>query len=142
MKKVILALNNILRIVKNIRLRKYGILEGKNLIILSDKQFSKVNAPIPSLLAVSAVHHFLIKEGLRMKTSLVIETGEARELHHFAVLSGFGAEAINPYLAFETIRSFVPDSEVKISEENFIKAANKAQLSIGIVDLLGTILDT
>ncbi len=106
------------------------ILEGKNLIILSDKQFSKVNAPIPSLLAVSAVHHFLIKEGLRMKTSLVIETGEARELHHFAVLSGFGAEAINPYLAFETIRSFVPDSEVKISEENFIKAANKAQLKI------------
>ena len=53
-----------------------------------------------------------------MKASLVIETGEARELHHFAVLSGFGVEAINPYLAFETIRSFVPDSEVKLSEEN------------------------
>ena len=105
--------------------------DGKNLIILSDKNFSQVNAPIPSLLAVSAVHHFLIKEGLRMKVSLILETGEARELHHFAVLSGFGAEAINPYLAFNTIRSIVEkDSDYERAVSNFIKASNKALLKI------------
>ena len=106
------------------------VLRGKNIVILSDRGFSKVNAPIPSLLASSAVHHFLIKEGLRMKVSLVLETGEARELHHFAVLSGFGVEAINPYLAFDTIKSIVDESDFKIAQENFIKAANKAQLKI------------
>ena len=106
------------------------ILNGVNIIILSDRGFSRVNAPIPSLLGVSALHHFLINEGLRMKVSLVIETGEARELHHFAVLSGFGVEAINPYLAFETINSMVDIENYKIAEDNFIKAANKAQLKI------------
>ena len=106
------------------------ILEGKNLIILSDRNFSKVNAPIPALLASSAVHHFLIKEGLRMRASLILETGEARELHHFAVLSGFGAEAINPYLAFDIIESIVEPSDFDQSKSNFIKAANKAQLKI------------
>ena len=106
------------------------IKEGKNIIILSDLNFTKKLAPIPSLLAVSAVHHYLINEGLRMKASLIIETGEARELHHFAVLSGFGVEAINPYLAFNTIHSLVSDSDYKVAETNFIKAANKAQLKI------------
>ena len=106
------------------------ILEGKNIIILSDRAFSKVNAPIPALLASSAVHHFLIKEGLRMKASLVLETGEARELHHFAVLSGFGIEAINPYLAFDTINSLVKSNQIELATKNFIKAANKAQLKI------------
>ena len=106
------------------------ILEGKSIIILSDKEFSKVNAPIPSLLASSAVHHYLIKEGLRMKASLILETGEARELHHFAVLSGFGIEAINPYLAFNTIRSIVKTKNYEEAKNNFIKAANKAQLKI------------
>ena len=106
------------------------ILEGKNIIILSDRSFSKVNAPIPALLASSAVHHYLIKEGLRMRASLILETGEARELHHFAVLSGFGIEAINPYLAFDTIKSIVKSNEVEFAVNNFIKAANKAQLKI------------
>ena len=106
------------------------ILEGKSLIILSDKNFSKVNAPIPALLAVSAVHHFLIKEGLRMKASLIVETGEARELHHFAVLAGYGAEAINPYLAFDTISSMVQHEDFNKAENNFIKACNKSILKI------------
>ncbi len=102
------------------------IQDGYNIIILSDKNISKVNAPIPSLLAVSAVHHYLIRQGLRMKTSLVVETGEARELHHFAVLFGYGAEAINPYLVFDTISSLVNKENYELSEKNFIKASGKA----------------
>ena len=109
---------------------KNHILEGSNILILSDKKISNVNAPIPALLAVSAVHHYLIKEGLRMKTSLVIETGEARELHHFSVLFGYGVEAINPYLAFETIKTLTTESDWVKAEENFIKASQKAVLKI------------
>ena len=102
------------------------ISDGFNIIILSDRNISKVNAPIPSLLAVSAVHHYLIKQGLRMKTSLIVETGEARELHHFAVLAGYGAEAINPYLVFDTISSLVQKKDYEVSQKNFIKASGKA----------------
>ena len=58
---------------------------------------------MPALLATAAVHHHLVRQGLRMQTGLVVETGEAREVHHFCVLAGYGAEAINPYLAFETL---------------------------------------
>ena len=105
---------------------KNQILEGSNILILSDRKISNVNAAIPALLAASAVHHFLIKEGLRMKTSLVMETGEARELHHFSVLFGYGIEAINPYLAFETIKSITNRDDWQKSEDNFIKASQKA----------------
>ena len=105
---------------------KSSISDGFNVLILSDRNISKVNAPIPSLLAVSAVHHYLIEQGLRMKTSLIVETGEARELHHFAVLAGYGAEAINPYMVFETISSLVQEKDYKIAENNFIKASGKA----------------
>ncbi len=94
---------------------KSQILDGTSILILSDKNVSKVTAPIPSLLAISCVHHFLIKEGLRMKVSLVVETGEARELHHFAVLSGYGAEAINPYLVFDTISTLVEKKDYESS---------------------------
>ena len=69
----------------------------------------------PRLLAVAAVHHHLIRQGLRMQTGLVVETGEAREVHHFCVLAGYGAEAINPYMAFETLEQIRvrsrPDAE-------------------------------
>ena len=106
------------------------VAEGKNIIILSDKNVSNVNAPIPSLLAVSAVHHFLIKEGLRMNVSLVLETAEARELHHLAVLIGYGAEAINPYLAIDTIKSLVENKNKQQSIEMFKKASGKAILKI------------
>ena len=109
---------------------KNHILEGSNILILSDKNISNVNAPIPALLAASAVHHYLIKEGLRMKTSLVMETGEARELHHFSVLFGYGIEAINPYLVFETIKNLTSQKDWENSEENFIKASKKAVLKI------------
>ena len=109
---------------------KSQILEGKNILILSDKNISNVNAPIPCLLAASAVHHFLIKEGLRMKASLVVETGEARELHHFSVLFGYGIEAINPYLAFDTIKNLTDKNDWEKAENNFIKASQKAVLKI------------
>ena len=77
--------------------------KGYNIIILSDKRTSAQLAPIPTLLAVGAIHHHLIQEGLRNQTSLIIEGGDIRETHHFATLIGYGANAINPYLAFSTL---------------------------------------
>ncbi len=76
---------------------------GYNIIILSDRLISHSRVPIPALLATAAVHHQLIRKGLRTSVGLVVETGEPREVHHFCVLAGYGAEAINPYLAFETL---------------------------------------
>ncbi len=76
---------------------------GHNILILSDRAVSVERVPIPALLATSAVHHHLIRQGLRTRTGIVVETGEAREVHHFCVLAGYGAEAINPYLAFATV---------------------------------------
>ncbi|QDP23788.1 glutamate synthase large subunit [Bradyrhizobium cosmicum] len=80
-----------------------AVREGVNIIILSDRMVGSDRVPIPSLLACAAVHHHLIRTGLRTSVGLVVESGEPREVHHFACLAGYGAEAINPYLAFETI---------------------------------------
>ncbi|TYL82212.1 glutamate synthase subunit alpha, partial [Bradyrhizobium rifense] len=80
-----------------------AVREGVNIIILSDRMVDTDRMPIPSLLACAAVHHHLIRTGLRTSVGLVVESGEPREVHHFACLAGYGAEAINPYLAFETI---------------------------------------
>ena len=80
-----------------------AVREGINIIILSDRMAGSDRIPIPSLLACAAVHHHLIRTGLRTSVGLVVESGEPREVHHFACLAGYGAEAINPYLAFETI---------------------------------------
>ncbi|MGZ8215064.1 MAG: glutamate synthase large subunit, partial [Methylosarcina sp.] len=79
------------------------VLDGNNILVLSDRDVDAAHVAIPALLATSAVHHFLTREGLRTKVGLVIETGEAREVHHFALLAAYGAEAINPYLAFDTL---------------------------------------
>ena len=111
-----------------------AIKKGNNIIILSDRKMNMNRVAIPALLATSAVHHYLIKKGLRTKTGLVIETGEVCQLHHFAVLAGYGAEAINPYLAFETLYDIanqisLRDSRKKI-ENQYIKAVNKAILKI------------
>ncbi|MDH3648096.1 MAG: glutamate synthase large subunit [Saprospiraceae bacterium] len=76
---------------------------GRNILVLSDKQADAYKAPIPSLMAVGAIHHHLIKTGLRTETSLVIEAGDVRETHHYATLIGYGANAVNPYMAFATI---------------------------------------
>jgi len=80
-----------------------------NIIVLSDRGVGPDRIPIPALLATAAVHHHLIRKGLRTSVGLVVETGEAREVHHFACLAGYGAEAINPYLAFDTLAAMAPD---------------------------------
>ncbi|MFN9499030.1 MAG: glutamate synthase large subunit, partial [Erythrobacteraceae bacterium] len=90
---------------------------------------SEARVPMPALLATAAVHHHLVRQGLRMQTGLVVETGEAREVHHFCVLAGYGAEAINPYLAFETIEALRAKRHPDLSPEkvraNFIKGVGK-----------------
>eukprot|EP01031_Cornospumella_fuschlensis_P020111 gene20111-24654_t len=76
---------------------------GNNILIISDRGVSATQVAIPALLALSAIHQHLVKEGLRTTAGLVVETGSAREVHHFAVLAGYGAEAVHPYLAMETL---------------------------------------
>ena len=84
-----------------------AIADGARIIVLSDRYSNEELAPIPSLLLTAAVHHHLIRENTRTKVGLVVETGDAREVHHMALLLGFGAAAINPYLAFETIDDLI-----------------------------------
>jgi glutamate synthase (NADPH/NADH) large chain len=107
---------------------------GENIIILSDRATGPDRVPIPSLLATSAVHHHLIRCGLRTSVGLVVETGEAHEVHQFATLAGYGAEAINPYLAFETIEAIQPDFEEELTTEDavkrYIKATDKGILKV------------
>ncbi len=94
---------------------------GCNIIILSDRRAGADRVPIPALLACAAVHHHLIREGLRTSVGLVLETGEPREVHHFACLAGYGAEAINPYLAFESLTAMRGDLPGKLDEKEIIK---------------------
>ena len=107
--------------------------EEYNILILSDRGMSATRVPMPALLACSAVHHHLIRKGHRTETGLVIETGEAREVHHMCVLAGYGAEAINPYLAFETIADRLDDLGGLTLEQasyNYVKALNKGILKV------------
>jgi glutamate synthase (ferredoxin) len=109
--------------------------EEINILILSDRGVSEEFAPIPALLAVSGLHHFLIREGLRLRVSLVLETGEAREVHHFALLIGYGCSAINPYLAFETLDGMILDGlltrvDHRTACSNFVKAATKGVVKV------------
>ncbi len=99
---------------------------GENIIILSDRAASSDRIPIPSLLATSAVHHHLIRNGLRTSVGLVVETGEACEVNQFCTLAGYGAEAINPYLAFETIEAILPEIDEELTAEEAIKRYMKA----------------
>jgi len=99
---------------------------GENIIILSDRATGPDRIPIPSLLATSAVHHHLIRCGLRTSVGLVVETGEACEVNQFCALAGYGAEAINPYLAFESIEAMVPDLDEELTAEEAIKRYMKA----------------
>jgi len=106
-----------------------SVREGHNILILSDRDINADSVPIPALLATSAVHHHLIRTGLRTSSGLVVETGAALEVHHFATLAGYGAEAINPYLAFETLRAMAPELPDEIDYEEakarYIKALGK-----------------
>ncbi len=112
-----------------------AIADGAKLIILSDRYSSEELAPIPALLLVSAVHHHLIREKSRTKVGLIIETGEAREVHHMALLLGFGAGAINPYLAFESIDDMIHTGVLqgmtpRKAHRNYIKACEKGVLKV------------
>jgi glutamate synthase (NADPH/NADH) large chain len=98
-----------------------AVREGINIIILSDRRAGADRIPIPSLLACAAVHHHLIREGLRTSVGLVVESGEPREVHHFACLAGYGAEAINPYLAFETLAAMKGALPQKLDDKELIK---------------------
>jgi len=108
---------------------------GCNIIILSDRKASADRVPIPVLLACAAVHHHLIRNGLRTSVGMVLETGEPREVHHFACLAGYGAEAINPYLAFETLiamKDDLPGKQLDDKEivKKYIKAIGKGLLKV------------
>lgn len=112
-----------------------AIENGKTLLVLSDKEVGAARAPIPMALAVGAVHHHLIREGKRMQASIIAEAGDAREEHHFAVLLGYGANAINPYLAFSTIAQLADNGELeKLTAEkavaNYQEAIEKGILKI------------
>ena len=112
-----------------------AIERGYNILILSDRGVDLEHAPIPSLLATAGVHHHLIREGTRTKVGLVIESGDAREVHHCALLLGYGAGAVNPYLAFETLddlirQGIVPGLDHKNAVKNYIKALNKGILKV------------
>ena len=98
-----------------------AVRDGINIIILSDRRAGADRIPIPSLLACAAVHHHLIREGLRTSVGLVVESGEPREVHHFACLAGYGAEAINPYLAFETLTAMKDKLPQKLEDKEIIK---------------------
>jgi len=98
-----------------------AVRDGINIIILSDRRAGADRIPIPSLLACAAVHHHLIREGLRTSVGIVVESGEPREVHHFACLAGYGAEAINPYLAFETLTAMKSDLPQKLDDKELLK---------------------
>jgi len=104
-------------------------------LILSDRGVTRDFAPIPALLAVAGLHHYLIREGLRTRISMVLETGEAREVHHFSLLIGYGCSAINPYVAFETIDGMIQDGlltniDHKTACKNMVKAASKGVIKV------------
>ncbi|QWC56680.1 glutamate synthase large subunit [Erythrobacter sp. 3-20A1M] len=106
-----------------------AVLQDANILVLSDRATCKGRVPLPAALATAAVHHHLVRQGLRMQTGLVVETGEAREVHHYCVLAGYGAEAVNPWLAFDTLEELRarrhPDQSPESVQANYIKAIGK-----------------
>jgi glutamate synthase (NADPH/NADH) large chain len=115
---------------------RFVVSEGRNIVILSDRLVGPGRIPIPALLATAGVHHHLIRKGLRTSVGLVVETGEAREIHHFCCLAGYGAEAINPWLAFETMKDIHArgDLPAEVSEDEvvsrYIKSVGKGILKV------------
>lgn len=113
-----------------------AIFQGINIVILSDKGLGKAKAPMPALLAVSGLHHHLIRNGNRMKIGLILESGEPREVHHFALLIGYGASAINPYLAYETLNDMIKQNLLKeIDYENAVSGYIKSLVK-GVVKIM------
>ena len=112
-----------------------AVTAGHTILILSDRGVSEDLAPIPSLLATAGVHHHLVREGTRTRCALILESGDAREVHHVALLIGYGAGAVNPYLAFETLDDMIQQRVIEgVTHEraviNYIKALNKGILKV------------
>ncbi len=111
-----------------------AVAEGYNVLILSDRAISQGRTAIPALLACAGVHHHLVREGLRTSAGLVVDTGSARETHHFALLAGYGAEAVCPWLAFETVESLAGALPTQLTGKEagkrYIKAINKGLLKV------------
>src|SRR5260370_15033332 len=112
-----------------------AVAAGYTILILSDRDADRDRAPIPSLLATAAVHHHLVRQGTRTRSALVVESGDAREVHHCALLLGYGAGAVNPYLAFETLDDMIRQGMMTgITHEDavahYIKALNKGILNV------------
>ncbi|OIR10461.1 ferredoxin-dependent glutamate synthase 1 [mine drainage metagenome] len=109
-----------------------AVAAGLNVLILSDRALDEKRVAIPALLATAAVHHHLVKAGSRTSTGLVVETGSAREVHHFALLAGYGAEAVYPWLAYDSLASLeLPTGlSVKDAQKRFVKAINKGLLKV------------
>ncbi|MGH8325268.1 MAG: glutamate synthase central domain-containing protein, partial [Steroidobacteraceae bacterium] len=135
--RVTRGVQGLVKSVEELRLAARRMIEDEevNILVLSDRGVSREFAAVPALLAVSALHHYLIREGLRTRVSLVLETGEAREVHHFSLLVGYGASAINPYLAFETLDGMIRDDMLvgvdhKSACKNYVKAATKGLVKV------------
>src|SRR5690606_7681828 len=113
-----------------------AVLDGHGLLILSDRGANEELAPVPSLLATGAVHHHLMRNGTRMRVGIIVETGEARAVQHFALLIGYGAGAVAPYLAFETIEDLVRRgnlngvSDAREAKKNYVKAVTHGLLKV------------
>lgn len=112
-----------------------AVSNGYNIIILSDKGTNKDKAPIPALLVASGLHHHLIRRGTRMQVSIVLETGEPREVHHFACLVGYGVNGINPYMAYETIEEMISHKRVSFSYDECVARYNNT-ITNGIVKIM------
>jgi len=106
-----------------------AIKDGNNILVISDRNVTKEKAAIPTLLAMGGLHHHLVQKGTRTRASIILETGEAREVHHFAVLLGYGADAINPYLAFESLYKMIQDEMLDLEYDqavyNYLKGSIK-----------------
>jgi glutamate synthase (ferredoxin) len=111
------------------------IADGCTILILSDRDVDALHAPIPSLLAAAGLHHHLIRQGARTAVGFVVESGDAREVHHFCLLFGYGATAVNPYLAFETLDGMIRDGELEgldhgAAVRRYVQAVNKGVLKV------------
>ncbi|MFA7293873.1 MAG: glutamate synthase large subunit [Candidatus Omnitrophota bacterium] len=114
---------------------EYAIEQGYAFIILSDRGSDKDNIALPALLATSTIHQYLVKKTIRSQVALIVESAEPKEVHHFALLFGFGADCVNPYLAYEAVHHLIEEKEIKLDLDTALKNYNKA-LTDGILKIL------
>jgi len=114
---------------------EYAIEQGYSFIILSDRGTDRDNIALPALLATSAIHQYLVKKTIRSQVALIVESAEPKEVHHFALLFGFGADCVNPYLAYEAVNYLIAEKEIKLDSDTALKNYNKA-LTDGILKIL------